>query len=54
MINHERNYNVNNKIRVKTPMLRADLCNFSDAYIVAKGHIAVTEPNNAKKLKRYI
>ena len=51
MINHERNYNVNNKIRVKTPMLRADLCNFSDAYIVAKGHIAVTEPNNAKKIK---
>ena len=46
-----RNYNVNNKIRVKTPMLRADLCNFSDAYIVVKGDIAVTEPNNAKKTK---
>ena len=46
----ERNYNndVNNEIRIKTPMLRWDLWDFSDAYIVVKGDIAVTEPNNAK------
>ena len=30
-------------------MLRSDLCDFSDAYIVVKGIIAVTNPNNAKR-----
>ena len=33
-------------------MLRSDLCDFSDAYIVVKGTITVTEPDNAKKTKR--
>ena len=46
-----RNYNVNKKIRIKTSMLRSDLCDFSDAYIVVKGTITVTEPDNAKKIK---
>ena len=50
------NYNVNKEIRTKTSMLRSDLCNFSDAYIVAKRNITVAkkvftaddieEPNN--------
>ena len=31
----EKKYNVNKEIRIKTPMLRSDLCDFSDAYIVA-------------------
>ena len=31
-------------------MLRWDLCDFSDAYIV-KGNIIVTNPNNAKRNK---
>ena len=30
-------------------MLRSDLCDFNDAYIIVKGNITVTEPNNAKK-----
>ena len=30
-------------------MLRSDLRDFSDAYIVMKGDITVTEPDNAKK-----
>ena len=30
----EKNYNPNKKIRIKTPMLRSDLCDFSDAYII--------------------
>ena len=30
-------------------MLRSDLCNFSDTYIVVKGAIIVTEPDNAKR-----
>ena len=32
----EKNYNPNKEIRTKTSMLRSDLCNFSDAYIVVK------------------
>ena len=28
-------------------MLQSDLCNYSDAYIVTKGTINVTDPNNA-------
>ena len=47
----EANCNVNKKIRIKTSMLRSDLCDFDDAYIVVKGDITVTEPDNAKKNK---
>ena len=43
------NYNVNKEIRIKTSMLRSDLCDFSDVYIVAKGTITVTNPNDAKR-----
>ena len=39
----EGNYNVNKEIRIKTSMLRSDLCDFSDAYIVVKGTITVTK-----------
>ena len=45
----EGNYNVNKEIRIKTSIIRSDLCDFSDAYIVVKGTITVTEPKNAKK-----
>ena len=37
------NYNVNKESRIKTSMLRSDLCDFSDAYIVVKGNITVTK-----------
>ena len=37
------NYNVNKEIRIKTSMLRSDLCDFSNAYIVVKGNITVTK-----------
>ena len=30
-------------------MLRSDLCDYSDAYIVAKGTITVTNPDGAKR-----
>ena len=30
-------------------MLRSDLCNYSDAYIVVKGTITVLRPNATKK-----
>ena len=39
----EGNYNVNKEIRIKTSMLRSDLCDFRDAYIVVKGNITVTK-----------
>ena len=47
----EKNYSINKEIRIKTPMLRSDLCDFSDAYTVVKGEITVTNPNNAKRNK---
>ena len=36
----ERNDNPNKEIRIKTSMLRSDLCDFSYAYIVVKGDIS--------------
>ena len=39
----EGDYNVHKEIRIKTSMLRSDLCDFSDAYIVVKGNITVTK-----------
>ena len=30
-------------------MVRSDLCDYSDVYIVVKGTITVTEPDNAKR-----
>ena len=33
----EKNYSINKEIRIKTSMLRSDLCDFSDAYIILKG-----------------
>ena len=37
------NYNVNKEVRIKTSMLRSDLCDFSDAYIAVKGNITVSK-----------
>ena len=45
----EKNYIINKEIRSKTPVLRSDLCHFTDVYIVVKGEILVTNPNNAKR-----
>ena len=39
----EKNCNVNKEIRFKTSMLRSDLCDFNDAYIVVKGNITVSK-----------
>ena len=35
-------YNENKSIRFKTPMLRSNLCDYSDAYTLVKGTITVT------------
>ena len=39
-------YNINKQVRFKTSMLRSDLCDYSDAYIVVKGTITVQTENN--------
>ena len=48
MINHKEII-TQTKIRIKTSMLRSDLCDYSDEYIVVKAIITVTEQDNAKK-----
>ena len=40
-------YNENKSIRFKTPMLRSNLCDYSDAYILVKGTITVTAAGGA-------
>ena len=45
------NYRVNKEIRIKILLLRADLLDFSVAYIVLKGTITVTDPGNEKRNK---
>ena len=49
-------YSPNKQIRFKTAMLRFSLCDYSDAYILAKGNISVNntaaaaaDPNNRNK-----
>ena len=47
-------YNENKSIRFKTPMLRSNLCDYSDAFILVKGTITVTAPganNNANNIR---
>ena len=46
-----RDYRVSKEIRIETPMLRSDLYDFSNAYIVVKGTVTVTDPNDAKEKK---
>ena len=54
MITQKKNYSVNLEIRIKTPKLRSDLCNFSDEHIVVKSVIAVTNPDAAKRNKAVV
>ena len=35
----EKSYSINREIRIKTSMLRSDLCDFSEAYIVMQKEI---------------
>ena len=47
-------YDENKPIRFKTPMLRSDLCNYADAYILVNGIITVTangNNNNANNIR---
>ena len=44
-----KNYSPNKEIRTETSMLRSDLCNFSDAYIVVEGDVTLEGDNNSNK-----
>ena len=48
----EDRYKPSKQIRFKTSMLRSDLCDFSDAYIVVKGEVTVTGVSNNSKKNR--
>ena len=44
------NINGNGKeIRIKTSMLRSDLCDYSDTHIVVKRTITIVRPDGAKR-----
>ena len=45
-------YKPNKQIRFKTSMLRSDLCDYSDAYIVVKGEVTGTRVNNNSRKNR--
>ena len=39
-------YNTNSDIRFKAAMLKSSLCDYSDAYALAKGRITITGTGN--------
>ena len=47
-------YSVNKNRRYKTSMLRSDLSDYSDAYILVKGTITVEGDNDSKKRNKNI
>ena len=51
MISAEHRYKPSKQKRFKMSTLRSDLCDFSDAYIVVKGEVAVTGGSNSSKKK---
>ena len=44
-------YTKNKSIRFKTPMLRSDLCDYADAYILVNGIITVTVNAGANNIR---
>ena len=43
--------NQNKSVRFKTPMLRSNLCDYADAYILVKGTITVTANAGANNIR---
>ena len=50
----EDKYSSNKNIRFKTPVIRSDLCDYSDVYIIVKGKIDLLPPivNEYEKAER--
>ena len=47
-------YNTSKQIRFKTSVLRSDLCDYNDAYIVVKGIVTVRERNKVDIENRFL
>ena len=47
----EKNYSPNKEIRIKPSILRSDLCDFCDAYIVLEGDITLEDDDANKRIK---
>ena len=47
-------YSVNKNIRFKISLLRSDLCDYSDSFIVVKGTISITGINDNNKRNKEI
>ena len=45
-------YSVNKNVMFKTSILRPDLSDYSDAYIIVKGKITVTGKNNDNRVNK--
>ena len=45
-------YSVNKNVMFKTSILRPDLCDYSNAYIIVKGKITVTGKNNDNRVNK--
>ena len=45
-------YKPNKQIRFKTTMLRSDLCDYSDVYIVVKGEVTATGGSKSSRTNR--
>ena len=50
----EKLYNINKQIRFKKSLLKSDLCHYSDAYIVVKSTITVTDPDDDAHVKKLV
>ena len=50
----ENRHNPNKQIRFKIPILRSDLCDYNDPYIVAKGNVTVEGAENRDKHNRVL
>ena len=47
-------YSANRNVKFKTPMLRSDLCDYSGAYIIAKGIITVANNNWNNRINKML
>ena len=47
-------YNTNKQMTFNTSMLSSDLCDYSDAYIVAKGVVTVRSKNEIDRENRFL
>ena len=48
----EESYSTGSDIKFKTTMLRSNLCDYADTYIIVKGTITITEAENVDTAKQ--